>query len=99
MAADWRFKAIFCAWLVSVLLTLAIAFWGYNFDLDAPFWASVFTSWVAGVTLFTVVGGVVAGVSLVLPEKESFDTRARILFRRQSGLHIDYIVLRIKGDL
>jgi len=35
----------------------------------------------------------------VRPEEEAFDTRARILFRRESGAHIDYIVRRIKDSL
>jgi hypothetical protein len=41
----------------------------------------------------------VAIVSLARPERESFDSRARILFRRQTGKHIDYIVSRIKEIL
>ena len=44
---------------------------------------------------FAVVGTVVAVVSLARPEEESAETRARILFRRKTGRHIDYMVDKI----
>jgi hypothetical protein len=50
---------------------------------------------VGGLALFVLLGVVVAIVSLARPETESFDSRARILFRRQTGRHIDYIIGRI----
>ena len=54
---------------------------------------------MGGLALFVITGIVVAIISLARPEQESFDSRARILFRRQTGKHIDYIVSRIKEVL
>ncbi len=42
--------------------------------------------------MFTLVGAAAAIVSLARPEGESFETRARILFRRQNRKPIDDIV-------
>jgi hypothetical protein len=49
--------------------------------------------------LFIITGIAIFVFSIARPEKDSFDARARILFRRQAGRHIDYIVERIKGIL
>jgi hypothetical protein len=92
---DWRVWAIVAAMFVLVIGTLVIYKLGIGLNPTTHFGA-VFASWVGGVALFVVAGAVVAIVSLVRPEQESFDARARILFRRQTGQHIDYIVSRIK---
>lgn len=86
------------ALVVSMLLTCIPYYLGIGKD-PATHFGAVFASWVGGVALFVVAGVVVAVVSLVKPEQESFDARARILFRRQSGKHVDYIVSRISHSL
>jgi hypothetical protein len=95
---DWRVWAIFAALFVVVAATGAMYALGLGLSPDTNFGA-VFASWVGGVALFAVAGTIVAIVSLVRPEHESFDARARILFRRQSGRHIDYAISRIKEVL
>jgi hypothetical protein len=95
---DWRGWSVVAAAVLSVLGTAGIYWSGYGLD-PATHFGAAFASWVGGLALFLVAGTVVALVSLVRPENESFDARARILFRRQTGKHIDYIVDRIKGVL
>lgn len=98
MSSDWRVWAVIIAAMVSILATVAVYYLGYGLDPSTHF-GGVFASWVGGLALFVVAGSVVAIVSLVRPENESFDARARILFRRQTGKHIDYIVSKIKEVL
>lgn len=95
---DWRVWGIIAAMAVSVLATAVVYYLGYGLN-PATHFGSVFSAWVGGLALFLVAGSVVAIVSLVRPENESFDARARILFRRQAGKHIDYIVSKIKEVL
>jgi len=92
---DWRVWTIVVALIISVASTGAV-YWIWGVPAPDTHWGSVFASWVGGVLLFLVVGLATALVSVAKPELESFDTRARILFRRQSGAHIDYIIARIK---
>lgn len=101
-AIDWRIWAIVLALVFCIILTLAGYAAATVFGVDigpGTHVGAVFASWVGGVVLFSVAGAVVALVSIARPEQESFDARARILFRRQTGKHIDYIVLRIKDIL
>jgi drug/metabolite transporter superfamily protein YnfA len=91
---DWRVWGIVAAAAVSIVGTVVV----YYLD-PATHFGAVFSAWVGGLALFLVAGSVVAIVSLVRPENESFDARARILFRRQAGKHIDYIVSKIKEVL
>src|SRR4029079_3618023 len=95
---EGRSGAVFLAAVICILATVFIYWMGYGLD-PATHFGAAFASWVGGLVLFVVAGTVVALVSLVRPENESFDARARILFRRQTGKHIDYIVDRIKGVL
>jgi hypothetical protein len=95
---DWRMWVVFASSITTLAATGVIYLLGWGLDPSTHFGA-IFASWVSGVALFIVVGSVIALVSLARPERESFDWRARILFRRQSGKHIDYIVARIKGIL
>jgi hypothetical protein len=91
---DWRVWAV-VAPSVATLVATGIVYWfGLGLDPSTHFGA-IFASWVSGLALFIVVGSVVALVSLARPEGESFDSRARILFRRQTGKHIDYIITKI----
>ncbi len=57
---------------------------------------AVFASWVGGVAIFVAGSAVIGLASLVPPESSAFDARARILFRGQSGEHIDYIIQKIR---
>lgn len=91
---DWRVWTIVLALAISVGVT-AVIYWFYGVPTPDTHWGSVFASWVGGVALFLVVGVASAITSAARPEMESFDTRARILFRKQSGRHIDYIVGRV----
>jgi hypothetical protein len=92
---DWRLGAILLATVVSLLGTLVVYAFGLGRD-PSSFFGAAFASWAGSIAFFTVVGAGVAIVSLARPEEEPFEARARILFRRKSGLHIDYIVNRIK---
>jgi hypothetical protein len=85
--------------VVVCLIVTAIPYY-YDFGLDpTTHFGAVFAGWVGGVALFVIAGAVVAIVSLARPEEDSFDARARILFRRQTGRHIDYIIQRISSIL
>lgn len=92
---DWRLWTLFLAILICLALTGGVY---YFVGVPSPndHWGSVFASWVGGVALFLVVGVASAITQVARPELESFDTRARILFRKQSGRHIDYIVGRVQ---
>lgn len=95
---DWRAWAVVAA-SVTALFSTAFVYWlGWGLD-PATHFGAIFAGWVAGVALFIIAGSVVALVSLSRPEFEEFDTRARILFRRQTGKHVDYIVDKIKEVL
>ena len=94
---DWRLAAIFWASAVSIAATLL----GFDlgWDTAAGFLHDVFAGWVASIAFFGFIGLLVAVVSLAQPEEESFESRARILFRGQDGKHIEYIVGRIRETL
>jgi hypothetical protein len=95
---DWRIWAIILAMVIAILIT-AFCFWFGIWQNPATMGGAIFAAWAGGVALFVVVGLIVGIVSLVRPEEESFDSRARILFRRETGAHIDYIVRRITDTL
>ena len=81
---DWRVWAIVGVVVVAVLGTIAVYLSGYGRDPLTHFGA-VFAGWVGGLVLFIIAGSVVAIVSLVRPETESYGSRARILLKRQTG--------------
>ncbi len=95
---DRRAWVVLAALAVTLAATAAVYAFGLGLD-PATHFGAVFAGWVSGVALFVVLGVVVAIVSLDPPERASFDARARILFRRQTGPHIDYIVRRIGNVL
>lgn len=95
---DWRAWAVIAAGAITVIATGVVYYLGIGLD-PATHFGAVFAGWVAGVALFIIAGAVVALVSLARPEREPFDARARILFRRQTGKHVDYIVERIREVL
>jgi hypothetical protein len=95
---DWRVRVVLAVGIATIGLTLFIYWLGIGQDPLTHFGA-IFAAWVAGVALFAITGVVIAVISFARPELEPFDTRARILFRRQTGKHIDYIVGRIKEIL
>jgi hypothetical protein len=92
---DWRLWTLFIAILICLALT-GMVYYVVGVPPPDSHWGSVFASWVGGVALFLVVGVATAITQVARPELESFDTRARILFRKQSGRHIDYIVGRVQ---
>jgi hypothetical protein len=95
---NWRVWAVLAAVVVCLIVT-AIPYY-YHLGLDpTTHFGAVFAGWVGGVALFVIAGAVVAIVSLARPEEDSFDARARILFRHQTGKHIDYIIHRISSIL
>ena len=96
---DWRIASILIATAGSVAATLLGFDRGFDRGTAGRFARDVFAGWVAGVGFFGLVGVVVAIVSLVRPEDEGFESRARILFRGQDGRHIHYIVDRIRETL
>lgn len=92
---DWRILSIVLTVLITLLITaiLYILYLKNLIDIDpAKHVGAVFAGWVAGVALFAVGGAAVGIVSLSRPEEEPFEARARILFRKQKGPHIEYIV-------
>jgi hypothetical protein len=95
---DWRVWAVVAS-SVATLVATGIVYWffyWFGWDLNpATHFGAIFASWVSGVALFIVVGSVVALASLAKPENWPFDSRARILFKRQTGNHIDYIIAKI----
>jgi hypothetical protein len=95
---DRRIWPILIVALLCIGATIFVYWKGYGHD-PTTFFGAVLTAWIAGLALFLVTGILVLVISLARPEEDSFDARARILFRRQSGKHIDYIVERIKGML
>ncbi|MDA9453720.1 hypothetical protein XI06_22260 [Bradyrhizobium sp. CCBAU 11434] len=91
-------RAVLAIGIVTFALT-GFAYW-LRIGLDpSTHFGAIFASWVSGVALFAISGVAIAVITLARPELEPFDTRARILFRRQTGKHIDYIVGRIKDIL
>lgn len=95
---DWRIKTIFALVIAAIAATAFVYYKGYGLDPQTHIGA-VFAAWVGGLALFMITGIVVAIISLARPERESFDARARILFRRQAGKHIDYIISKIRDIL
>jgi hypothetical protein len=95
--ADWRVKLIVGFVVVAIVATCCDYYEGFGLNPETHFGA-VFAAWVGGLALFVITGIVVAIVSLAKPEEESFDSRARILFRREKGKHIDYIVSKLKAE-
>jgi hypothetical protein len=92
---DWRIKAIVIPVVLASAASGLIWYLGHGRN-PTTFFGAVFAAWIGGLALYAVIGSVVAYVSLPRPERESFDARARILFRHQSGKHIDYIITRFK---
>ena len=100
---DWRVRAVVIAvgiaWVPTLLVYVAswISGTGFATNVNTHFGA-FFASWVSGVALFSfaAIGTI---VSLAQPHLEPFDGRARILFRRQTGNHIDYIISKITQAL
>lgn len=95
---DWRIGAILLATVASVLISLVIYATGQARD-PGEFWGAVFAAWLGAVSFFVVVGAAVAIISLTKPEDEPFEARARILFRRETGPHIEYIISKINEVL
>ncbi|MFB9951308.1 hypothetical protein ACFFP0_20870 [Rhizobium puerariae] len=63
------------------------------------FEGAFFASWAAGVALFALVGLIVAIASVSRPDRDPFDSRARIFLQRQSGGHIDYMVDKLRDTI
>ncbi len=95
---DWRLWVIVGVAALCILATLVVWWAGLGHE-PTTFFGAIFAAWIAGLALFVITGILVAVVSLARPERESFDARARILFRKQSGRHIDHIVERIRNAL
>jgi hypothetical protein len=93
---DWRTRAILYSWVLSVGLTADVYLRGIWQD-PVSHLGAVFAAWVGGLALFTIVGAITAVVSLAQPQHDSFDSRARILFRGQSGAHIDYVISTLRN--
>ncbi|CAN3989818.1 hypothetical protein [Methylocystis bryophila] len=68
-----------------------------SFRDPSTFNGSVFAGWCASLAFFLVIGLAVALASLDMPENKSFESRARILFRKQTGTHIEYILSKLSS--
>jgi hypothetical protein len=91
------------AWIVLLVLALCIigtvVVYAIGLGHDpVSFFGAIFAAWVGGLALFLVLGLVVAIVSLEHPETEPFQTRALILFRKQTGEHINYIIRKMSRN-
>ncbi|MEO8715370.1 MAG: hypothetical protein ABI369_10185 [Acetobacteraceae bacterium] len=96
---DWRIAAIVLTTALSVAATCLGFDLGWDGETGGRFPHDVFAGWVASIAFFGTIGLVVAVVSLVQPEKEGFESRARILLRGKDGEHIRYIIERLRGTL
>jgi len=95
---DKRVKFVILIAFLCVLASVVIYYTGHGRNPET-FFGATFASWIGGLALFIITGIIIFFFSMARPETGSFDSRARILFRGQSGQHIDYIVERIKGML
>jgi hypothetical protein len=93
---DKRILWIFLATVAVDVVSILIYFYGPPHD-PAHFFGAFFVAWSAGAAYFTIVGSVASFASLERPEKGSFDSRARILFQHASGLHIDFLIEKMKS--
>ena len=90
--ADMLVATLFAIWLTLVGLLLGA--------LEAHrVIEEIFTGWIASVIFWALVGLIVAIVSVARSENEGYDTRARILFKGDTGPHIDYIVAALCGTI
>ncbi|MER9374258.1 hypothetical protein [Mesorhizobium sp. M0491] len=89
--SDWRAQGIVALTIIAVVGTLVVyAFWPAATD-PAKFAGAVFAGWMAGL-LLSILGLITAVVSLSNPERDAFNSRARILLRGRSGSHIDFLI-------
>jgi hypothetical protein len=95
---DQRYWTIIILVVACIVGTVVVYALGLGRD-PVTLFGAIFSAWTGGLALFVITGIVIAFFSLAKPEHESFDARARILFRRQPGRHIDYIVSKIKEVL
>jgi len=94
--ADRRIAAIL-ALVVFLVAVTGVFYWFKLGQNPSTHFGAVFASWVADLGLFILLGIVVYIYQLPPePHTEAFDARARNLFKRRTGRHIDYIVERIK---
>lgn len=93
--ADWRGRLVLFTVLIASILTLII-WWRFpDASNVATFFGAAFASWVSGFLLFIITGLVIALVTLLRPEREIFEARARNLLQRQTGPHINYIISKL----
>jgi hypothetical protein len=59
------------------------------------FMGAFYASWVASLAFFVVIVIVATIITMSKPEKEPFNTRARILFHNETGNHIEYFIRRL----
>ena len=95
---EWRADAIICATLLSIGATLLGLAIGLQDEAPAGKFAhEVFAGWVPTIVFATTVGLIVAVVSLARPEDDNFEARAAILFRGQTGKHVEYVVQKLRS--
>ena len=96
---EWRADAIICATLLSIGATLLGLAIGLQDEAPAAghFAHEVFAGWVPTIAFATTVGLIVAVVSLARPEDDNFEARAAILFRGQTGKHVEYVVQKLRS--
>jgi hypothetical protein len=89
---DWRKRVITCSVGAAAIATFAIWLCFPDATDVQTFFGAAFASWVGGFVLFIITGLVIAAVTLIRPDEELFEARARNLLQRQTGPHINYIV-------
>ncbi|TPL75121.1 hypothetical protein [Mesorhizobium sp. B2-3-15] len=93
--SDWRGRLVILTVLIASAITFII-WWRYpDASNVTTFFGAAFASWVSGFILFIITGFVIALVTLLRPEREIFEARARNLLQRQTGPHINYIISKL----
>jgi len=92
---DWRAQLIVLTATIALVVTAAVWVAFPTARDAATFGGAVFASWLSSLGFFILTGLILSFVTIARPDQELFETRARNLFKRQSGPHIDYIVNRM----
>ncbi|MBZ9719682.1 hypothetical protein LB519_17705 [Mesorhizobium sp. AD1-1] len=93
--SDWRGRLVLFTVLIASVITLIIWWCFADASNVSTFFGAAFASWVSGFILFIITGFVIALVTLLRPEREIFEARARNLLQRQTGPHINYIISKL----
>ena len=89
---DWKGRLVLGGVIIAGATTLLTYFFIPDATNVQTFFGAAFASWLSGFFLFIITGLIIAVVTLVRPDQELFEARARNLLQRQTGPHVDYII-------